>query len=151
MRRPGCTWRCARPTRRAVVRAARASLTLNFEKSLKKNETAFDLSSTLRSLGSFGLSSPLPAVFEQNFPVKHGGASAAHNRRAGGRLRGGARTCVDGADGVGVFFVDNPAVVVDVALEHRGWNVIDDARPAGERVIFESRGYRALRFRSRIP
>jgi len=52
--------------------------------------------------------------------------------------------CVDGADGVGVFFVDNPAVVVDVALEHRGWNVIDDARPAGERVIFESRGYRAL-------
>ena len=93
-RRPRCTLRCARPTRQAAVRAARASLTSNFEKSLKKNETALDFCMSSRFVGSFELSPKLPPADEQNFPVqRRRGASTAHNRRIvrRGGLRGAAR------------------------------------------------------------
>ena len=67
------------------MQAARVLLTLNFEKSLKKNETALDFSKGVRFVGSFGLSLPLPPAVEHHFPVQRGGVSAdAHkNRRAG--------------------------------------------------------------------
>jgi len=43
-------------------------VTSNFEKFLKKNETAFDLIGSVRPFGSVGLSPPTPATDEQNFP-----------------------------------------------------------------------------------
>jgi len=43
-------------------------VTSNFEKFLKKNETAFDLIGSVRALGSVGLSLPLPPTVEQNVP-----------------------------------------------------------------------------------
>ena len=70
-----------------MVRAARASLTSNFEKSLKKNETALDFCPSVRSKGLSGLSSPVPPIVEHHFPVQCAGGGAAsafaHNRRAG--------------------------------------------------------------------
>ena len=46
---------------------------MNFEKSLKKNETALDFSKGVRFIGSFGLSPPLPPAVEHHFPVHAGG------------------------------------------------------------------------------
>jgi hypothetical protein len=143
------------------VRAARASLTSNFEKSLKKNETALDFCPSVRSKGLSGLSSPVPPIVEHHFPVQCAGGGAAsafaHNRRAGvaacgeaarGEVR--ARACVDSGAGARVV-VDNDGVagvvavagdhaVVDIDRVHRGLNAIirDHARPAGQRVILES-------------
>ena len=55
-----------------------ASRTSNFEKSLKKNETALDFCTSVRFFGLVGLSGPMPPTVEQNVPdVKHMGASAA--------------------------------------------------------------------------
>ena len=81
-----------RPTRRAVVRAARVLLTLNFEKSLKKNETALDFSKGVRFIGSFGLSPPLPPAVEHHFPVHAGGGLLMRTRTAArGSLRAARR------------------------------------------------------------
>ena len=55
-----------------------ASRTSNFEKSLKKNETALDFCTSVRFFGLVGLSGPMPPTVEQNVPdVKQMGASAA--------------------------------------------------------------------------
>ena len=71
----------------------RAPLTSNLEKSLKKKETALDFCISLRFLGSFGLSRPIPPADEQNFPVQRRGVRRRllHTTAARGSLRRAAR------------------------------------------------------------
>ena len=61
----------------------RALLTSNFEKSLKKNETALDFCTSVRPTGSVGLSAPLPPSIEHHSPMERGEGRLLHTTAAG--------------------------------------------------------------------
>ena len=69
----------------------RALLTSNFEKSLKKNETVRCICTSVRSVGSVGLSLPAPPSIAHHFPVQCGGGRLLHTTAARGSLRAARR------------------------------------------------------------